>query len=156
MRSFKFDWVKTVADLRKKSEKELQELFDMFLFRIGERMERLTDAARESGISLDYSLESLNEIETLVLQKSIDRNHDLYDDVACYIGEVVRKTFGGQWECCLDMKSNSVFYGMPVVSGYNKYGVLLSPYELLNIFLLRKKTGLLAHSIEMDVNPSIC
>ena len=145
-----------MVSLREKSKVELQELFDMFLFRIGERMERLIDATRKSGINLDYSLESLNEIETFVLQKGIDRNHDLYDDIACYIGEVVRKTFGGQWECCLDMKSNSLFYGMPVVSGYNKYGVLLSPYELLNIFLLRKKTGMLAQSIEMDVNPSIC
>ena len=116
-------------------------------------MERLIDVTRKSGINLDYSLESLKEIETFVLQKGIDREHDLYDDVACYIGEVVRKTFGGHWECCLDMKSNSLFYGMPVVSDYNKHGVLLSPYELLNIFLLRKKTGFLAHSIKMDVNP---
>lgn len=142
-----------MVSLREKSKVELQDTFDMFLFRLGERMERLKDAVAEVGISLDYSLESLKEIETFVLQKSIDRNHDLYDDIACYIGEVVRKTFGGQWECCLDMKSNSLFYGMPVVSGYNKHGVLLSPYELLNIFLLRKKTGLLARSIEMDVNP---
>lgn len=142
-----------MVGVREKSEKELQDTFDMFLFRLGERMERLKDAVAEVGISLDYSLESLKEIETFVLQKGIDRNHDLYDDIACYIGEVVRKTFGGQWECCLDMKNNSMLYGMPVVSGYNKHGVLLSPYELLNIFLLRKKTGFLAHSIKMDVNP---
>ena len=145
-----------MVSLREKSKVELQDLFDMFLFRIGERMERLIDATRKSGINLDYSLESLNEIETFVLQKGIDRKHDLYDDIACYIGEVVRKTFGGQWECCLDMKNNSMLYGMPVVSGYNKHGVLLRPYELLNIFLLRKKTRFLAHSIKMDVNPSIC
>ena len=71
-----------MVNLREKSKVELQELFDMFLFRIGERMERLIDATRKSGINLDYSLESLNEIETFVLQKGIDRNHDLYDDIA--------------------------------------------------------------------------
>lgn len=142
-----------MADLREKSKEELQEIFDMFLFRMGERLSRLKDAAAERGINLDYSLESLKEIESFVLRNNIGREHDLYDDVACYIGEVVRKTFGGQWECCLDMKDNASFYGMPVISGYNKYGVLLSPYELLGIFLLRKQTGLLAHSIEMDVNP---
>lgn len=98
-----------MVSLREKSKVELQDTFDMFLFRLGERMERLKDAVAEVGISLDYSLESLKEIETFVLQKGIDRNYDLYDDVACYIGEVVRKTFGGQWECCLDIKITLCF-----------------------------------------------
>ena len=71
-----------MVGVREKSEKELQDTFDMFLFRLGERMERLKDAVAEVGINLDYSLESLNEIETFVLQKGIDRNHDLYDDIA--------------------------------------------------------------------------
>ena len=35
----------------------------------------------------------------------------------------------------------------------NKYGVLLSPYEELGLFIFRKKKGMIANNIEMIINP---
>lgn len=66
---------------------------------------------------------------------------------------MVRRNYGGKWECCLDMRGNSMLYGMPVISGFNKYGVLLSPYEELGLFIFRKKKGMIANNIEMIINP---
>ena len=96
---------------------------------------------------------SLDTLEDFILQKNIDENHILYDEAASYTGEVVRRNYGGKWECCLDMKENSMLYGMLVISDFNKYGVLYSPYEELGLFIFRKEKGILVNNIEMIINP---
>lgn len=141
-----------MADLRKATKKELLETFDKFLLAVDFRIEHLKYATKDAGCNFDFSMVSLSTLEKLILEKNINETHDLFDDVASYIGEVVRNTYGGKWECCLD-KKNSLFYGLPVISNFNKYGVLLSPYSLLKIFIHRKKEGQIAHSIEICVNP---
>lgn len=135
------------------SIKELDEIFETFLFNMDDRLERLEKEFSKKGNKFDFSMDSLNFLEDFILENNIDKNHELYDDVACYIGEVVRKNYGGKWECCFDLKENSFFYGMPVISGFNNFNVLLCPYDLLRVFLFRKKRGLLIHSIELDINP---
>lgn len=134
------------------TEKELLDMFDSFLLKVDFRIEHLKYATKNDGYVWDYSIASLNSLEKLILEKNINENHDLFDDIASYIGEVVCKTYGGKWECCLD-KKNSLFYGLPVISNFNKFGVLLSPYSLLKIFIQRKKEGQIAHAIEICVNP---
>ena len=117
------------------------------------RIEHLKYATKDNSYNWDFSLKSLDSLENFILKKNIDENHELFDDVASYIGEVVRRNYGGKWECCLDMRGNSMLYGMPVISGFNKYGVLLSPYEELGLFIFRKKKGMIANNIEMIINP---
>ena len=126
--------------MKEESKKELLEMFDKFYLKVDFRIGHLKNVAKEAGYNLDLSVESLDVLEDYILKMNIDSDHDLYDDVASYIGEVVRNTYGGKWECCLD-KKNSLFYGLPVISNFNKYGVLLSPYSLLKIFIHRKKEG---------------
>ena len=106
----------------------------------------------KGGYNLDLSVESLNELEEMILKMNVDENHALFDDIASYIGQVVVENYGGKWECCLD-KNNSLYYGFPVIAGFNNYDVLLSPYSVLKIFIHRKKSGQIFHSIDICINP---
>ena len=103
-----------MADLRKVSKKELLETFDKFLLAVDFRIEHLKYATKDNSYNWDFSLKSLDSLENFILKKNIDENHELFDDVASYIGEVVRRNYGGKWECCLDMRGNSMLYGMPL------------------------------------------
>lgn len=103
-----------MANLRKVSKKELLETFDKFLLAVDFRIEHLKYATKDNSYNWDFSLKSLDSLENFILKKNIDENHELFDDVASYIGEVVRRNYGGKWECCLDMRGNSMLYGMPL------------------------------------------
>lgn len=95
-----------MADLRKVSKKELLETFDKFLLAVDFRIEHLKYATKDNSYNWDFSLKSLDSLENFILKKNIDENHELFDDVASYIGEVVRRNYGGKWECT---KNHSVF-----------------------------------------------
>lgn len=142
-----------MKDLRKLSKKELLETFDKFCLAVDFRIEHLKIATKNDGYDWNFSLASLNQLEDFILEKNIDENHPFYDDIASYIGEVVRHNYGGQWECCLDKKGNSMLYGWPVIIGWNKYDVLFCPYESLRLFLFRKNKGMLLKNIEIVINP---
>lgn len=142
-----------MADLRNLSKKELLDTFDKFWLAIDFRIEHFKIATKDDAYDWNFSLQSFNQLEDFILKNNIDENHALYDDIASYIGEVVRRNYGGQWECCLDKKENSMLYGWPVIAGWNKYEVLFCPYESLRLFLFRKEKGMLLHNIEIVINP---
>lgn len=142
-----------MADLTSMSRKELLEMFDSFLLKVDFRIEHLKSVTKDDGYNWDFSMQSLDALEDFILKNNIDRDHALYDDVASYIGEVVRATYGGKWECWLNMKEDSVHYGMPVITGFNKYDMPLCPYETLRLFVHRKKKGLISNNINFCVNP---
>ena len=52
---------------------------------------------------------SLSALEKLILEKNINETHDLFDDVASYIGELVRNTYGGNGNAVLIRK---ILYSM--------------------------------------------
>ena len=71
-------------------------------------------------MKLDYSIESLDEIEGWILAnykeiKDLIADSKMLDYLTIYIGETFRKYIGGKWFIDLKNKKNA-YYGMPVLT----------------------------------------
>lgn len=134
------------------SQEELEEKFEMFLFIMSDSLEQLEKKALEQGLKFDYTIESLIDVEKYIVKNKITIN-DNYNDLASYIGEFVRKKYGGKWTCNLDNINNSLYYGFPVITGHTSYDVLFSPFHLVKAYLIRPKERLFENAIKSQINP---
>ncbi|WP_160138676.1 hypothetical protein [Chryseobacterium sp. c4a] len=130
---------------------ELEEKFQKFLLNIDGYIENLRSKAENENLKLDMSLNSLNDLETYSSKTNIAVDIDHYTDVAAYLGELVRKEFGGKWICCLDKENNPAYYGFPVIEGHAPEGVLFAPFFVVEAFLLREKKSLFLNAIKIQV-----
>lgn len=98
-----------------------QENFQDWIFFISDKMEYFTgEFAQENGLTLDYSIKSLDEIERWILANFKHHNDliaekKLLDHITIYIGETFRKHIGGKWYIDLENKKNA-YYSMPVLT----------------------------------------
>ena len=98
-----------------------QENFQDWIFFISDKMEYFTgEFAQENGLTLDYSIKSLDEIEGWILANFKHHNDliaekKLLDYITIYIGETFRKHIGGKWYIDLEIKKNA-YYSMPVLT----------------------------------------
>ena len=98
-----------------------QENFQDWIFFISDKMEYFTgEFAQENGLTLDYSIKSLDEIEGWILANFKHHNDliaekKLLDYITIYIGETFRKYIGGKWYIDLENKKNA-YYSMPVLT----------------------------------------
>jgi hypothetical protein len=136
------------------SQEELEEKFEMFIFNMSDYLEQIIEIAKEKNINLDYSMESLPFLEEYLIKNKITINDIDYDSASAYLGQVLRKNYGGKWICNLDKENNSLYYGYPVITGHTKYDVLFSPFHVIKAFLLRHKNNLLTTAIESDISPT--
>ena len=70
-----------------------------------ETAEAFCEAALEYGITLDYSPESLGEVERLIRENFTDRRgrvkkkwRDLSGAIGAYVTEVILRNLGGRWD----------------------------------------------------------
>ena len=102
-----------------------KENFDDWIFFLSDKMDYFTgEFAREQGLTLDYTPESLDALEHWLLgkyEKSMDLVEDkepygndyrLADLCGIYVGEVYRRQLGGSWYMILDQPKN-VYYKLP-------------------------------------------
>ena len=105
-----------------------KENFEEWIILIPFKMEYFTDTfAKENNLKLDYSIESLDELEKWILG-NYKKVNDLIEDrkmldyLTVYIGETFRKYIGGKWFIDLKNKKN-VFYSMPVLTSPEYKGI---------------------------------
>lgn len=105
-----------------------KENFEEWIILIPFKMEYFTDTfAGENNLKLDYSIESLDELEKWILS-NYKKVNDLIEDrktldyMTVYIGETFRKYIGGKWYIDLKNKKN-VFYSMPVLTSPEYKGI---------------------------------
>lgn len=105
-----------------------RENFEEWIILIPFKMEYFTNTfAGENNLKLDYSMESLDELEKWILS-NYKKVNDLIEDrktldyLTVYIGETFRKYIGGKWYIDLENKKN-VFYSMPVLTSPEYKGV---------------------------------
>ena len=85
------------------------ENFEEWIILIPFKMEYFTDTcAKENNLKLDYSIESLDELENWILSnyseiKDLINDTKTLDYLAVYIGETFRKHIGGEW--FIDLKN---------------------------------------------------
>lgn len=89
---------------------------------------------KEQKLKLDYSIESLDEIEGWILAnykeiKDLTNDSRMLDYLTIYIGETFRKYIGGKWFIDLKNKKNT-YYGMPVLTDpsykYERYAAIMT------------------------------
>ena len=80
-----------------------QEDFQEWIFQIGFKMDYFTrEFAEEQGLHLDYSMQSLDDLEAWILAHYEDHHvliadRQMLDYLTVYIGETFRKHLGGKW-----------------------------------------------------------
>ena len=91
-----------------------KENFEEWIILIDSKMEYFTDTfVKENNLKLDYSVESLDEIENWILVnyseiKYLIGDTKILDYLTVYIGETFRKHLGGEW--FIDLKNEKNAY----------------------------------------------
>ena len=122
-----------------------KENFEEWIILIDSKMEYFTDVfAKENNLKLDYSIESLDEIENWILGnyseiKDLINDTKTLDYLTVYIGETFRKHIGGEWFIDLKNKKNA-YYSMPVLTSPDYIGEsYIAPMTFATACINRKK-----------------
>ncbi len=135
------------------SQQEADEKLQLFLIELDDYLEEFIEVAKENNYELDYSYNSLDELEKFALQFDFTYESDFYSGASRYYGETIVKKFGGKWIISNDIKDNSIYFGFPVIIGHTKFDIQFSSFHVMRNFLALKKIGLLKSAIESHINP---
>ena len=113
-----------------------KENFEEWIILIDSKMEYFTGTfAKENNLKLDYSIESLDEIENWILTNY----SEIKDLINEYIGETFRKYIGGEWFIDFKNKKNA-YYSMPVLTSPDYIGEsYIAPMTFATACINRKK-----------------
>lgn len=134
-----------------------QENFQEWIFFISDKMEYFTEEfAKENNLKLDYSIESLDEVEKWLLDHfstidSLKNNSKLLDLLTIYIGETFRKQIGGKWYMDLENKDNA-YYHIPVLTSPDYKGIKYkSPLTYATASIDRKKGNYISTILKNNI-----
>lgn len=133
-------------------------VFDDFLLLMDDQIDALKSEALRQGSVLDFSLPSLDALETIFLTKTIAMSKEQVSKAivyfARYLGETVIFNHGGRWVLSLSDEKN-VNFNLPVIVGHSKVpGLEFSPVLGMRALSLRKRSGLLRQAVAAQVNPT--
>lgn len=134
---------------------EQKELFEYWLFEMDDVLENFTKRFKKDNLPLDYSVTSLNYVESLILSyfpdieeiKKTEHKH-FYDELARYVGETFRKNIGGTWKLDIERES-SAYYGLPILD----YPTPICPHRFVTATIDRKKGTFLSTILTNNSNP---
>ncbi len=127
---------------------EEQDKFEQFLFEMDDVLQPYVGAAVEHGYALDYSLESLAELERYWSATGDgQRDGPAANRASRYLGEVFRRRIGGMWRLC-DKGTRYLYQGLPVISGYASADIEFCPIEAFGNFVVRGEPGMLRRIVE--------
>lgn len=133
------------------------EKFDHFIFIMEDQLEVLEEKAESFGYVLARDMRSLEKLEEffneLTANSSTEEKNELSIIFGRYLGEIVRKSFGGKWHLPLEDKRN-INFNNPVIIGHTDIDGLEFPaLGVMHAFSLRKKPGLLRRAVMSQVEP---
>lgn len=131
--------------------------FDDFIFEMDDRIEALEERASIAGVELSMDLSGIHQLEhafdALSSDVDADGRTDLAITCARYLGEIVRRTYGGRWHLPLDDEKD-VHFNRPVIAGISSIADhYFSPIHLMRAYALRGTRGMLAVAVASYVNP---
>jgi hypothetical protein len=128
----------------------VNEKFNMFIFSIDNSLEYIREKSRFGESILDLSLDSLDKIEQYLLQSDVKlADIQLINMAAQYLGETVRKTYGGKWVLG-DDDASSLTQNLPVIIGHNAAGNPFSPITIIENFAVHRDAGLLKSAVAAE------
>ncbi|MCC5088753.1 hypothetical protein [Xanthomonas campestris] len=126
------------------------EKFQEFIFGMDDALEGLIAAAAAEGISLDYSLDSINSLEILIDifygKPGATRN---LTRCSSYLGEMFRREIGGHWDLCQDDPRN-IYYKLPVITNFSAIRADFCPIAIIENYITRRRRGLLRGALEVN------
>lgn len=131
------------------SQEELDK-FELFLFEMDDVLEPFVEAADSAGYKLDYSLDSLAELERYYADQHGQEDEGLLlNRGARYLGEVFRLTVGGQWR--LSVTPRGLYFKLPVITDYSDNSLEYCPIAVFEGFAARRNSGSLRRSLEVNL-----
>lgn len=130
--------------------------FQKWLFLIDLKMDYFTgEFAEKYQLTLDYSLASLDELESWILTNyaTLDQllaDREILDYLTIYIGETFRKHIGGKWFMDLENKKNA-FYAMPILTDSLYRGGIRTPMTYATACIHRKKGNYISTILKNDL-----
>lgn len=128
-----------------------REEFEYWLADMDDALDRfLQSLPTDVSSRLDYSVDSLNALESWILASYTDSEDMLADGqsanlngAARYIGETMRRILGGHWD--IDLKNkNNVYFGLPVITGFSSPPTPQCPMTLATATASRRDGKFLA------------
>ncbi|MBF9219807.1 hypothetical protein [Hymenobacter ruricola] len=139
---------------------EEEEKFQLFLFELEDRQEAFIENSTAQGYQLDYTSQSLTELERYLTAMPFswdDKSDEAVGrrlDCWTYLGEVVRQNHGGDWQLSWN-DDNSANRGQFVITGHAPVeGVEFTPLRLIKTFIQRGQSGALNRAVQAQVNPT--
>jgi hypothetical protein len=127
------------------AEKELTKL----VANADQSLEGFIALGQSFNLQLDYSIESLDDVEKLLVTFKIKSEFEaMKADAWLYIGQCICKSLGGQWKVSNDLKSYRKHYMLPVVSGFSKFNDEYCPMIEIDKFLDYSKKSFFKTTIQ--------
>lgn len=126
------------------------EHFLKFLAEMREVMAWFQECATDVGVTLDFTVESLDLLERLLQEKADAGDWQIWiRQAARYLGEVYCLETGGRWELCQG-NARHPYFGLPVILDPSGSGYVVSPHQLLGAFKSTYPPGFLRRALEVD------
>ncbi|PXF29991.1 hypothetical protein WH50_17650 [Pokkaliibacter plantistimulans] len=124
--------------------------FQDFMFEMSDVLESFISIANMNGYILDYSLNSLENLEHLI-DSTEEKNDNFMNRCARYLGEVFRKELGGHWDIDLENPVN-YYYKLPVIAKFSATAPDLTfcPLMIIRNYMLRGRRGLLLGALNAN------
>lgn len=127
------------------AEKELSKL----VANADQSLEGFIALGQSFSLQLDYSIESLDEVEKLLVTfKTKPKFEQMKADAWLYIGQCICKSLGGQWKISNDLKIYRKHYMLPVVSEFSKFNDEYCPMIEIDKFLDYNKKSFFKMTIQ--------
>jgi len=120
---------------------------------IDDRLEDFKILLKKSvNYTTDYSLSGLKYVELLLkhLKPTVEEDKDLLVESALYIGETVKRTFGGEWAIAANNASEPDLIGQPIIKGHSSYEDFY-PFIEINNFIENPEIGYFTKLIQQQV-----
>ena len=127
------------------------EMFEQFLFEMDDVLAKFIETASQAGFNLNYSVESLADLERFITANSTHSDSSFDNRAARYLGEVFRQLVGGTWELCLK-HPRYMYFKLPVISGYSTQPIELCPIEIIGNFRAKQEPGMLRKAVEAHLD----
>lgn len=127
------------------------EKFENFIFHLYEIVQNFIKRINSKGYDIDFEKNSIEKFEKYILENNIKVEDNDYYDGACYLGELFRHIYGGNW--ILDTNKKSIFFNKPVIDYGSESGVLFSSFNALRAIIIKQQSGTLEKIIESNTNP---
>lgn len=103
----------------------------------------LMEMAETLGVKFDFSLESLDYLELILMKINPDFNDPehsgLYEDSWIYLGETYRRILNGKWSIADDEEYYKESHnGLPMITDFDAYNSELFPMIIIDVFMDRR------------------